>query len=318
MSATATIAVAVAARWALTPLLGGGYPFITLYPALIVAGALGGWVGGGVALVLSTAAGAFFFIPPAWSFDLKSSANTASLVVYALSGGLGVSVAALLRSAAERLAEREAEAHATAERLQESFATQSLLMREVNHRARNLLAVVQAMVRLTPRDDVNRFAGSLTGRIQALANAHGLLSDRGWSGAPLRDIVEIELRPFATGADQLAIDGPAVTLKPEAVQPAVLVFHELATNAAKYGGLSTPQASVRVRWRRDEDDGVVVDWIEEGGPPVQAPDRQGFGSDLIRATLAGSQGDFRPTWAPGGLTCVIRLPKTMIEASPAG
>ena len=179
-----------------------------------------------------------------------------------------------------------------------------LLMREVDHRSRNILSVVQALVRMTPRTDPEAYAKALEQRIVALAGAHNLLAKGRWRGAELAKLLEQELKPYH-GACKL--EGAPVTVRPEVVQPLALVVHELATNAAKYGALSAPGGVVTVVWTVQET-GLALIWQEEGGPPAQAPSRKGFGSKLI----AGSVKELTYDWREEGLTVAFRLKDAVV------
>lgn len=187
---------------------------------------------------------------------------------------------------------------------------QTLLMREVDHRARNALAVVQSIVRLTRADGQKDFATAVEGRVNALARAHTLLARERWVGGDLRELVETELAAYATD-ERVGIAGPPVRLVPEAVQPASLVLHELATNAVKHGSLSTPDGTLEVTWGARPDGGLRMEWRETGGPPALLagpPTRRGFGSRMIAATVTGQLGGTVGfDWRPAGLRCEILI-----------
>ena len=140
---------------------------------------------------------------------------------------------------------------------------QSLLVREVDHRARNALAVVQSIVRLTRAESKEAYVAAVEGRITALSRAHVLLSQSRWQGASLRRILDEELDPYRrTEAEKIAAGGPEVFLEPATAQILALALHELATNAAKYGALSSPHGRVRLSWELDG--GAAFDWRPEG------------------------------------------------------
>jgi PAS domain S-box-containing protein len=197
---------------------------------------------------------------------------------------------------------------------------QTLLMRELDHRAKNALAVVQAALRLTPKDDPEAYAKAVGGRVSALARAHTLLARGQWSGAELRDLAWGELAPFLGGGaaaagqpspPRAALDGPDVTLVPGAAQALSMALHELATNATKHGALSAPNGRVSLFWEVDGQAGVLrLRWAEAGGPPMAAPPtRRGFGSRVLEATLRDQLGGrVSREWRPGGLVCGIELP----------
>jgi len=184
---------------------------------------------------------------------------------------------------------------------------QSLLMRELDHRAKNVLAVVQSIVRLTRAERPADFAAAVDGRVRALGRAHTLLARANWGGSDLRAVIEAELAPYVAG-QRANFSGPGVRLAPEAVQPLSMILHELATNAAKHGALSQPGGQVAIDWGPQPDGGLRLEWTEVGGPPVpQAPARRGFGSRLIEATALQLGGQSRFDWQPAGLRCQLRI-----------
>jgi two-component sensor histidine kinase len=196
---------------------------------------------------------------------------------------------------------------------------QRLLMREVDHRAKNVLAVVQSVLRLTRAEDPRAFVAAVEGRVLALARAHELLARDHWHGANLRDVLEQELAPYGA-ALRVGLDGPALRLSAGAVQPLGMVVHELATNAAKYGALSVPEGRVRVRWQHAAEGRVLLRWEERDGPALPgAPGRQGFGSRMIAATVRGQLGgEVEFAWDAHGLACAIALPAALFEGVELG
>lgn len=195
----------------------------------------------------------------------------------------------------------------------EAEARQELLMREVDHRAKNALAVVQAVLRLTRAETPEAFGRAIAGRVSALARAQTLLTRSRWAGAELMAIVRGELAPFIGTAEatRLAISGPEVTVAPVAAQPLSMTLHELATNAAKYGSLSTPGGGLELSWTVDaEADRLTLTWVEAGGPAIEGrPRTEGFGARMIRATIQDQLGgSVAFQWNATGLTCVIALP----------
>src|SRR5262245_38247762 len=163
----------------------------------------------------------------------------------------------------------------------EREARLALLAREVDHRARNVLAIVQAVARRTKADSVPEFVEALMGRLHALARAHTLLEEAGGVGADLKRLVEQELAAY--DARRVMISGVRHALGPDCAQPIAMALHELTTNAAKYGALSVPGGHVAVEWVSAADGRLVIRWTETGGPPVRSPSRPGFGSELIQA-----------------------------------
>ena len=193
----------------------------------------------------------------------------------------------------------------------------SLLAREVDHRAKNALAVAQALVGLTKADTKEEFAEAVRGRIESLGRAHSLLSQSQWRGAPLDQLVRDELQPYAKDK-QLLLKGPKVTCRADAVQSLSLLFHELATNAVKYGALGRDTGNVEITWRREADI-MLVSWKEEGGPPVVPPKRKGFGTRLL-SQVSGRQlnAKLEFDWDPRGLQLQIRLPADLFVPGQVG
>ena len=193
-----------------------------------------------------------------------------------------------------------------------------LLMRELTHRSKNLLAVIQAMARQTARrsESVERFTEQFAARLQALATSHDLLIQESWHGALLSDLVRSQLGHYLDREDsQISVDGPGVFLKPEAAQNIGLALHELATNAAKYGALSVPSGHVAITWRwpSDERREVEILWTESGGPKVAPPEQRGFGSIVIERNLAKTlEADVHLSFAPEGIQCRIVVPAALL------
>src|SRR5512139_2821459 len=162
----------------------------------------------------------------------------------------------------------------------EAEERQVMLAREVDHRAKNALALVQSIIRLTRSEDMKAYVASVEGRISSLSRAHSLLAQSRWQGAALRGLVEDELAPYRSDPKQVVRGGPNVVLKPAAAQSLGLALHELATNAAKYGGLSSRSGHVDVLWSL-QGGNLAIEWVETGGPQVKAPTAQGFGTQII-------------------------------------
>lgn len=186
---------------------------------------------------------------------------------------------------------------------------QRVLMREVDHRAKNALTVVQATLRLTPKDDAVAYARAVEGRVRALARAQTLLAEGRWEGVSLREVASSELEPFLPVDDaRAALERPEVTLAVSAVQPLAMALHELATNATKHGALSVPGGRVTLGW--EVPGGTLrLRWEESGGPPVAPPSRKGFGSRVLEATIRDQLGGrIERRWEPSGLVCEVEVP----------
>lgn len=164
---------------------------------------------------------------------------------------------------------------------------QRLLVDELNHRVKNMLAVVVSWATQTLRRSgtLEGFSGAFLGRVQALTATYSLLSRESWSSVQLQEVVVEELQPFmASDRDNIRIKGPAVSLDPRGAMALGMAIHELAMNAAKYRALSVPEGDVAITWQVEcssDEEHLVLDWIEQNGPPVALPVRRGFGSVLI-------------------------------------
>jgi light-regulated signal transduction histidine kinase (bacteriophytochrome) len=164
---------------------------------------------------------------------------------------------------------------------------QELLIAELNHRVRNILSLIRGVVRQSRNSaaSLDDYVRELDGRIHALARAHNQITSDSWGPAPLRGLIETEAAAYlAARSDRVVTEGPDVLLDPLAFATLALVLHELVTNSAKYGGLSD-SGRVTVSWHLDDEGNLRIDWREQGGPPVQAPTRQGFGSTIIRRSI---------------------------------
>ncbi|WP_298960012.1 HWE histidine kinase domain-containing protein [uncultured Methylobacterium sp.] len=197
---------------------------------------------------------------------------------------------------------------------------QTLLIRELHHRVKNTLATVQAIVGSTARtaSSIEDFYEAFVGRIMSLAHTHSVLTEDVWQTASLRNLLENELRPYGDGGfepkagGRIVLDGPAVDLASEVAVPIGMAIHELTTNAAKYGALSTPRGRVTIRWSLEPGeprDRLRFEWRESGGPRVAAPTRRGFGSRLLQRVLTTQvQADVAIDYAPEGLRLTMSAP----------
>jgi PAS domain S-box-containing protein len=184
----------------------------------------------------------------------------------------------------------------------------AMLAREAEHRTKNILATVQATVKLSRAKTVGRFKRAIEGRIQALANVHSLFVKSRWDGAELSSIVAQELAPYLEGSEARAqIDGPHVWLATNTAQAVAVTLHELATNAAKYGSLSVPEGHLCVKWSRTSDGQLTLHWTESGGPLAKKPTRKGFGMSVLTQMIR-QEGEIHLNWRPEGLACEIILP----------
>ncbi len=187
-----------------------------------------------------------------------------------------------------------------------SEEARSLLMREVDHRARNALTIVQSMVRLTTAGSLDEFRDVLDGRVATMARAQTSLSARRWEGAGLFELLDAELASL-TDSERYRLDGPPVLLPAEHVQALSMVVHELATNACKYGGLSAPAGTLDVSWSRPTGEFLPISWVERGLEALEPPQRQGFGSLLIAQLVRQLGGEIAYDWRPSGLNAQFSL-----------
>ena len=185
----------------------------------------------------------------------------------------------------------------------------AILAREAEHRAKNILATVQATVHLAQSDTADGLKHAIEGRIQALANVHRLFVQSRWAGADLYSLITQELSPYCQdGETRARIEGASLSLEPNAAQTVAVTLHELATNAAKYGALSVPEGKVQVEWSRAADK-LVLRWTETGGPLVEPSKHRGFGMRVMESMIRNQlNGTLRFDWRPEGVACEIVLP----------
>jgi PAS domain S-box-containing protein len=185
----------------------------------------------------------------------------------------------------------------------------AILAREAEHRARNVLATVQATVRLSQSDTPEGLKQAIEGRLRALANVHTLFVQSRWRGAELRSLITQELSPYCQdGETRVRIEGPDLFLEPNTAQTIAVTLHELATNAAKYGALSVPEGYVQIGWSREADGQLAIRWTESDGPAVKPPAREGFGTRVMKSMIGGqSKGEIRFDWREQGLACDIAV-----------
>jgi PAS domain S-box-containing protein len=199
--------------------------------------------------------------------------------------------------------------------------TRQLLLNELSHRVKNTLASVQSIARQTlhraksPADFVSTFSG----RVQALARAHTLLTQNTWLGARMRDLVRDQLQLGNADDQRISCTGPVVMLEPQAALHLALILHELGTNARKHGALSVPQGHVSISWtiKTNGQRNIAFEWKERGGPAVHAPSERGFGTMLIEQSLQADGGTASIDYAADGLTCRITFPLKDVLRSDA-
>ena len=194
-------------------------------------------------------------------------------------------------------------------------ASQAILIAELNHRVKNILALIRSLVRQSRQNALTMegFAGDLEHRIRALALAHDQLTQTGWHRAPLRRLLEAEARAWTHSADRVSLAGPSVTLDSRAYQALALVFHEMMTNAAKYGALSRQAGRLTIAWSREGSGDLRIEWRELGGPAVKPPERRGFGSVIVEQTVPFElRGEARVEYLTQGVHGSFLIPATHI------
>jgi PAS domain S-box-containing protein len=203
----------------------------------------------------------------------------------------------------------------------EDEAKLHFLMRELAHRSKNLLAVIQAMARQTARysDSTASFLEKFNARLQALSASHDSMAQEEWQNASLADLVRLQLGPYLDRSEpQVSVEGPIVLLKADAAQNLGFALHELTTNAAKYGALSVPEGRVSIAWRwlsEADGNGIELSWVESGGPAVEMPARRGFGSMVIERNLARElDSKIELAFLAEGLQCKIPFPPGQLAA----
>ncbi|MFN3655720.1 MAG: sensor histidine kinase [Pseudolabrys sp.] len=263
--------------------------FVTYFPALLVTGLLAGVPTAIAMAVLSVLVVWTGIVGPRSPFAPLDSGFAFTVGMWAISASLIILFAHWCRLVLKRLRMREVEREIT--------------VRELEHRGRNTYAVIQAIVQNTLEGDRER-ADNILGRIRAVKYANDLISHTHSHAAPLDTLLQHAFAPY--GEARLSATGPPIDIEAQNARHLVLIFHELATNAAKHGALSQPAGRVHVTWDVNGPD-VVLRWREQGGPPVQAPSRAGFGSKLIAQCSRAVSGAIEPEFSPDGFACTLRF-----------
>lgn len=287
------VAAPTALRAIIDPLVSGT-TFVTYYPFILLAALLMAWPHAMMIAMASAIVANFLFMAPKYSL-LATTSDTIGTFLFVACSTLIIVVGQTLRRAVHEL--------------EAARARESHLNRELQHRVKNTLAVVQGLVVQTFRDipDAGAALDKLQGRVRALADANDILRDGRWEECRLPALAVRALEPFnSRGAFTLC--GPECTLPEESCVPLVLALHELATNAVKYGALSTDTGAVELNWDitgRDEDAELTLRWKERGGPPVAAPVKRGLGSKLLRPQFGLK--DVRLAFDREGVCCCLQL-----------
>ena len=214
---------------------------------------------------------------------------------------------------ASKIAHNSTDQHLAQER-------QQLLLREMNHRVKNLFAVTSSILNLTARqaESPSALASSVIGRLDALARAHGLTMaslDGRDRGTTLHALARSIMSPHGEADEQFILRGEDIAVSGKAVTPVALLLNEFATNATKYGSLSVPEGRVSIDTRLDNGS-IMLTWHESGGPPVEPKHEQGFGSHLVEATARQLDGEVTREWSREGLRIALRLASKAVLPSP--
>lgn len=257
----------------------------------------------------------------AWSFGrtVTSAATQLSKRAIALGAGESVGPSTLRVSEFQQISEvLEAAAVKIKEREQQRDKVESQrqqLIAELDHRVKNTLAVVQSLLVQTLRhsNSLTEARSAFSNRLQALSAAHDILTRENWGGADLHDLIRRVTAPYGT-PEQFKVTGPRIRLPPAMSVSVAMLFNELATNAVKYGALSVEGGMVELSWTVDPaPSGLIVEWREQGGPTLEPPAREGFGSKLIREVLAGAT---TVRYLPSGLHCRVSIAMDASKAPP--
>lgn len=273
--AAVCLGVAVLSRLALTPLLGASVPYVTSFPMLLVATLLGGARAGLLFLISAPLAVMTLAIPPFGRLALTPADLTGALAFFAAGGAIVWLSHHLSRTLRD---------------LDAANVQEHLLVLELHHRVKNMLAVVQSLAAqtFTATGGGPAFRAAFTERLIALGRAQNVLSEAADASIPLGDLVRRTVAPFLGGRDErLSIMGDDIRLRADAVIDLALCLHELGTNATKHGALSGRDGRIDVSWRHLTPSRLEFVWAESGGPPVAAPSARGFGSRLLSRGLSG-------------------------------
>lgn len=288
-------------RVLLVPLMGSTAPFALVYVAITAATVLAGWRAGLAALLCGQALSWYAVFEPRLSFDLRSPTDLAVIAV--------TIVAELLVVLAIALYQKEV-LTVTAAR-DEMDAARQTVIDEMNHRVKNTLAVVMGIAGQTLKEDKDGGASAFMARLAALGRAHDLLVKEPSGRASISELIDRCVEPYRINGDErIKVDGPSLHLSRAAAINLALVVNELATNAIKYGALSSPAGTIHLDWSAVEGGVLSLRWRETGGPLIQAPARSGFGTRMIKACVHG-KGSANFDFDPDGLRCEISMSQAL-------
>jgi two-component sensor histidine kinase len=283
------VTIATIVRITLGEISSASAVFAPYYSATLVAALVGGWLAGSFAAICGALAAFWLFVPPDWASHAFDREWIVSYCLFATSSIVIIWAAKSYRDLLWQLRDEQ--------------DRRQLLNHELAHRIKNTLTIVQAVIRQTLRDQPDAL-GKLNDRIVALAATNDLLIKSEWRGASIKEILAGEFAPY--DAARFSLDGEDFPCASEIATMLALIFHELTTNAAKYGALSKPCGCVALSWAK-HGDRMAIDWVESGGPQPEAPRREGFGTALLRKGLRRFDGSVQMTFAPSGLHCRLSL-----------
>lgn len=291
------VAVATLLRLSIDLIAPDAIPYATYFPAILIATLIAGTGAGVAALGLSALAAWYLFVPPRMSLGGWTIEQSVSLGLFFFTAIAVVWIADRYRAVLRRLDEEE--------------AYRKVVVEELGHRVKNKLATVYAILRHELRGHRDVWE-SAAGRLRALSAADDFLVAGDGEGVRLEQIIDLELAPY--GSASVNKRGAPLTLSGKLPSVLSLIVHELATNAAKYGALSAPHGVIDVTWAEDGGD-ICIDWRERGGPPVVAPAKRSFGTNLIERSLGAFNGSAIVDFAASGVVCRMRFPKPAAKAS---
>ncbi len=288
------VVVATVARFLLLPVFGLSFPYVTYFPAVVLAAALGGFRGAALGVGAALICAWYFFLPSQNSFELRSSGDALSLVVFAFNVSAGAICAALMRFAIVRVAV--------------SDHRNELLVMELNHRVNNNLGAVLSIARQSAgaAASVPEFLDAFEGRVTAMARSHRLLTRSEWNDIEVEQIVRETLAPYDAGAgDAIAVHGPRIVLGPTKAVSLGMVLNELATGAARRGVLSEP-GRITVSWAFVDGVHWRLLWAEQGSASSAQPLFEGLGERLVQRLVKGDlEGSINVGFPPSGLTAEL-------------
>ena len=263
--------------------------FAPFYTAILAATVVGGWSAGVFATLLGLTALLAFFVPSRFFIHLFSRREADDIVLYLMASATIVAIADHYRRLVRRLREEE--------------HYRGLVVDELQHRLANKAATLCAIVSHELCGD-KKTAHRISAQLQAVAATDRIIARSDQQGVAIEEILSAELGPYDVA--RVSLDGPSARLPSKLAVTLALVFHELATNAAKYGALSVPQGRLAIAWKI-HGGAMEIEWAESGGPAVAPPSHDGFGTTLFRRALDPYHGTIERTFAPAGLQCRIAL-----------